>query len=147
MTPIAYTMTAKRCVHESVMMINHAKRGTAAVAACRWMCPRNTGRRPLWSMRGFCVSVTPQFPTKLQLLKGREHVLHRTMDSDTLWGMCRAVTCKKCGKASWAGCGAHVEQVLGGVPMSDRCSCNTVSARSEKSSSRKGVLSRLFGKE
>ena len=33
--------------------------------------------------------------------------------SDTLGGMCRQVTCKKCNKPSWAGCGAHVEQVLG----------------------------------
>jgi hypothetical protein len=35
--------------------------------------------------------------------------------------MCRKVTCKRCGKASWAGCGAHVEQVLRGVPIADRC--------------------------
>ena len=37
--------------------------------------------------------------------------------------MCRRVTCSKCGKASWAGCGAHVEQVLGSVPLADRCKC------------------------
>ena len=35
--------------------------------------------------------------------------------------MCRAVTCKVCGKASWKGCGMHVEQVLAGVPRSARC--------------------------
>jgi hypothetical protein len=35
--------------------------------------------------------------------------------------MCRKVTCKVCGKATWAGCGAHVEQVLGGVPVDERC--------------------------
>ncbi|MDO8389897.1 MAG: hypothetical protein Q7V57_05370 [Actinomycetota bacterium] len=37
--------------------------------------------------------------------------------------MCRRVTCKKCGKPNWAGCGAHVETVLGGVPKADRCRC------------------------
>lgn len=35
--------------------------------------------------------------------------------------MCRRVTCKTCGKPSWAGCGAHVEQVLGDVPAAMRC--------------------------
>jgi hypothetical protein len=35
--------------------------------------------------------------------------------------MCRAVTCKKCGKITWAGCGMHVDQVLAHVPRSDRC--------------------------
>ena len=35
--------------------------------------------------------------------------------------MCRAVTCKKCGKTTWAGCGQHVNQVLAGVPASRRC--------------------------
>jgi len=37
--------------------------------------------------------------------------------------MCRAVTCGKCGKPTWAGCGAHVEQVLGHVPDAQRCTC------------------------
>ena len=35
--------------------------------------------------------------------------------------MCRRVQCATCGKATFAGCGMHVEQVLAGVPMSDRC--------------------------
>jgi hypothetical protein len=35
--------------------------------------------------------------------------------------MCRAVTCRKCGKATWAGCGQHVKQVLAPVPASQRC--------------------------
>lgn len=43
---------------------------------------------------------------------------------DTLWGMCRRTTCRKCGKPSWAGCGAHVEVVLGDVPKSERCRCH-----------------------
>ena len=37
--------------------------------------------------------------------------------------MCRATTCKQCGRPTWAGCGAHVEQVLGHVPEADRCQC------------------------
>ena len=35
--------------------------------------------------------------------------------------MCRRVTCKTCGKASYAGCGMHVDQVLAGVPTAERC--------------------------
>jgi len=31
--------------------------------------------------------------------------------------------CKRCEKASWAGCGQHVNQVLAGVPKNARCSC------------------------
>ena len=37
--------------------------------------------------------------------------------------MCRQVKCHECGKPSWAGCGAHVEQVLGHVPKAERCKC------------------------
>ncbi|RAX22636.1 MULTISPECIES: hypothetical protein [unclassified Actinomyces] len=35
--------------------------------------------------------------------------------------MCRKVTCKRCGKPTWAGCGQHIEQALAGVPKSQRC--------------------------
>ena len=35
--------------------------------------------------------------------------------------MCRAVTCRECGKTTWAGCGQHVNQVMAGVPGSQRC--------------------------
>ncbi|MGA3354603.1 MAG: hypothetical protein ABSD85_15680 [Acidimicrobiales bacterium] len=37
--------------------------------------------------------------------------------------MCRAVSCRKCGRPTWRGCGAHVEQVLGHVPSAERCQC------------------------
>ena len=37
--------------------------------------------------------------------------------------MCRRVTCDRCGKPGFAGCGAHVEQVLRDVPKEDRCRC------------------------
>ncbi len=39
--------------------------------------------------------------------------------------MCHRVTCKKCGKATWAGCGNHIEQALAGVPQSERCQGHT----------------------
>jgi hypothetical protein len=38
--------------------------------------------------------------------------------------MCRPATCRSCGKATYAGCGMHVEQVLAGVPQSERCACD-----------------------
>lgn len=37
--------------------------------------------------------------------------------------MCQRVTCKSCGKATYRGCGMHVEQVLGDVPKAQRCTC------------------------
>ena len=37
--------------------------------------------------------------------------------------MCSRTTCSSCGKADWAGCGAHVEQALRGVAPEDRCGC------------------------
>lgn len=37
--------------------------------------------------------------------------------------MCRATTCQACGKVTWAGCGAYVEQIMVGVPEEDRCTC------------------------
>lgn len=37
--------------------------------------------------------------------------------------MCRRVSCDRCGKPTFAGCGAHIEQVLGDVPKDQRCKC------------------------
>src|ERR1035437_1148074 len=37
--------------------------------------------------------------------------------------MCRQVTCRRCGNATWSGCGQHVDQVMAGVPKSKRCEC------------------------
>jgi hypothetical protein len=37
--------------------------------------------------------------------------------------MCRSRTCSRCGLATFAGCGAHVEEVLAGVPAGERCRC------------------------
>ncbi|KAF8843800.1 hypothetical protein BDN67DRAFT_945036 [Paxillus ammoniavirescens] len=36
---------------------------------------------------------------------------------------CFAVTCDKCGKTTWKGCGQHVESVMAGVKEEDRCVC------------------------
>jgi hypothetical protein len=49
------------------------------------------------------------------------------------------MTCKTCGKPTWAGCGAHVEQVLAGVPERDRCP-------RDHAPSGGGRLARLFGR-
>lgn len=37
--------------------------------------------------------------------------------------MCRATTCRSCGKTTWAGCGRHVDQVMAHVPRSKQCTC------------------------
>ncbi len=53
--------------------------------------------------------------------------------------MCRAVTCRKCGKTTWAGCGQHVDQVMRSVPPSQRCPGH----EDEKST---GFFSKMFGR-
>ena len=35
--------------------------------------------------------------------------------------MCARVTCEHCGKATWEGCGQHVEEALYGEPAEQRC--------------------------
>ena len=63
--------------------------------------------------------------------------------------MCSRATCKKCGKATWRGCGNHVEQALAGVPKAQRCSCaqvKAVSNGSKETPARGGFLSRLRGR-
>ncbi|WP_169734247.1 hypothetical protein [Hamadaea tsunoensis] len=47
--------------------------------------------------------------------------------------MCRRVTCSNCGKATWSGCGEHIEEALAGVPESERCDGNCVPAAPAKS--------------
>lgn len=53
--------------------------------------------------------------------------------------MCRSVTCRTCGKTTWAGCGQHVDQVMAGVPAAQRCPGHEAGAE------RTGLLARLFG--
>lgn len=56
--------------------------------------------------------------------------------------MCRAVTCRKCGKATWAGCGSHVNQVMSGIPRDERCSGHS----SDDDSSEGGMLARFLSR-
>ncbi|MCC7541298.1 MAG: hypothetical protein IT379_34085 [Deltaproteobacteria bacterium] len=62
--------------------------------------------------------------------------------------MCRRVHCSRCGKPSFAGCGAHVEQVLGDVPRDDRCKCHE-QRTADVSAGRddRSWIARLFGVE
>lgn len=46
--------------------------------------------------------------------------------------MCQRTTCRKCSKPTFAGCGRHIEQVLGDVPPSDRCRCREEASASQK---------------
>ena len=39
--------------------------------------------------------------------------------------MCSAVRCDKCGKATWAGCGEHVEQALARFSEDEKCKCDS----------------------
>ena len=43
--------------------------------------------------------------------------------------MCRRVECSRCGRPTYAGCGAHVEQVLSSVPPAERCRCREMAGR------------------
>ena len=35
--------------------------------------------------------------------------------------LCRKVNCSHCGKATWAGCGMHIQSALAGIKEDDRC--------------------------
>jgi hypothetical protein len=39
--------------------------------------------------------------------------------------MCQRITCRQCGKPTFAGCGRHVESVLGDVAPAQRCQGHT----------------------
>ncbi len=52
--------------------------------------------------------------------------------------MCRQVTCRTCGKTTWAGCGQHVDEVMRGVPKRDRCEGH------ESQPAEGGLFGRLF---
>ena len=64
--------------------------------------------------------------------------------------MCRAVKCGQCGLTTWAGRGAHVSQVMAGVPQEQLCRCNekpAAGARGDTGAAPKGgFLSGLFGR-
>ncbi len=56
--------------------------------------------------------------------------------------MCSPATCRTCGKATYAGCGQHVEQVLRGVPRDQRCRCTP----EQRAAGGKGLLAKLLGR-
>ncbi|GHD06158.1 hypothetical protein [Zhihengliuella salsuginis] len=52
--------------------------------------------------------------------------------------MCRAVSCKTCGKTTWAGCGQHVDSVKATVPAGRWCGGHE--------NQKKGFFASLFGR-
>ena len=61
--------------------------------------------------------------------------------------MCRAVTCRKCGKTTWAGCGQHANQAFARVPASQRCAGHASHPAADDPAVSGGAwLRRLFGK-
>ena len=57
--------------------------------------------------------------------------------------MCRRVECRKCGRPTFAGCGAHVEQVLGDVPRALRCRCHEQQSKDPDAAAGGGLRSRI----
>ena len=71
--------------------------------------------------------------------------------------MCRRVDCPRCGRPTFAGCGRHVEQVLGDVPPAERCRCGEAQPKTSggasgatsggrPSSDLRALLRSLFGR-
>lgn len=61
--------------------------------------------------------------------------------------MCRAVTCKTCGKTTWAGCGQHVSEVKRSVPAAQWCDGRHTQAQIDAARpARSGLLSRILGR-
>ncbi len=59
--------------------------------------------------------------------------------------MCRRVDCSKCGKPTFAGCGMHVEAVLGDVRPENRCRCKEETRSAKAGDADPSFLRRLFG--
>lgn len=60
--------------------------------------------------------------------------------------MCSRATCPTCNKPTYAGCGAHVEQVLGDVPKEKRCKCREEKAQARGQAGEPSILDRIFGR-
>jgi len=65
-----------------------------------------------------------------------------SLDYDKEFQMCYPVTCKQCGKTTWAGCGQHVASVKASVPASQWCGGHA----EQQSAASGGMFSRLFGR-
>lgn len=59
--------------------------------------------------------------------------------------MCRAVTCRVCGRTTWAGCGEHIESVRREAASWCEGNHSAAEVRAAKRS-RGGILARLFGR-
>ena len=65
---------------------------------------------------------------------------------EALTRMCTRVTCPSCNKPTYSGCGRHVEQVLGNVPVEQRCNCRERDAAGDDAAKDPASLfRRLFG--
>lgn len=53
--------------------------------------------------------------------------------------MCRQVSCRTCGKPTWAGCGEHSTEVMRGIPQTQQCPGHANDPREP------GFFARLFG--
>lgn len=60
--------------------------------------------------------------------------------------MCRATTCRVCGKTTWAGCGQHVASVRQSVPASQWCAGKHSQREIDAAHASKGFFARLFGR-
>ncbi|MGV8856983.1 hypothetical protein [Rhodoglobus sp.] len=61
--------------------------------------------------------------------------------------MCRAVTCRVCGKTTWAGCGEHIQTVKRSVPASNWCNGKHSVSEIDAAKANKGsFFARLFGR-
>jgi hypothetical protein len=71
--------------------------------------------------------------------------------------MCSRAKCGTCGKATYSGCGEHIEEALQGVALADRCACSGSAVQGQPSSASSGstsstsasggsLLKRLFGR-
>ena len=61
--------------------------------------------------------------------------------------MCRAATCRVCGKTTWAGCGQHIQSVESTVPAGQWCNGKHTQAEEDAARAAKpGFFSRLFGR-
>jgi len=58
--------------------------------------------------------------------------------------VCTRTVCSTCKKPTYAGCGRHVEQVLGDVPKDERCRCRE--ERAALGEAEPSFFERLFGK-
>jgi hypothetical protein len=104
--------------------------------------PRPRTRCSAWSWTPPVASRGPAQLIVGKVLVDRPRAACKAGGSDTLWGMCRQVTCRKCGRPSWKGCGAHVEQVLRKVPPAERCHCNSEKTPQPATPKRKSWFSR-----